>query len=145
MSQVKALIRQLQAQMNETLDKLYDLPDALLDAPVSHRCSMGRGLRGLLVHNLEHERMHLGQVATQRYYLHEMQLATMSRLLAEWYRERANLISLLIGLPDEALDARSDREEWTIRQMVEHVLYYEKVSVDAALAELQERAKAAGA
>ncbi|HZU05670.1 MAG TPA: hypothetical protein VFB73_06830 [Chloroflexota bacterium] len=87
----------------------------LLDAPVSHRCSMGRGLRGLLVHNLEHERMHLGQVATQRYYLHEMQLATMSRLLAEWYRERANLISLLIGLPDEALDARSDREEWTIR------------------------------
>ncbi len=29
--------------------------------------------------------------------------------------------------------------------MVEHVLYYEKVSVDAALAELQERAKAAGA
>ena len=45
----------------------------------------------------------------------------------------AALASALVGLPDEALDMRpddADADEWTIRQTIEHTLYWEKHSTD---------------
>jgi len=91
---------------------------------------MGDGVRGLLVHNIEHERTHMGQVATLRFALKEMQRGHVHRFLAEWLRERVALVSVLIGLPDEALDTTHEEGEWSIRQNVEHVLYWEQDSVD---------------
>ena len=59
-----------------------------------------------------------------------MQRDASARLLAEWLRERAALATALVGLPDEALDMPFEDEEWTIRETVEHTLYWEKNSVD---------------
>lgn len=91
---------------------------------------MGDGVRGLLVHNIEHERMHMGQVANLRFALKEIQRGHVHRFLAEWLRERVALVSVLIGLPDEALDTTHEEGEWSIRQNVEHMLYWEQDSVD---------------
>jgi uncharacterized damage-inducible protein DinB len=126
--------------MNSIVDQLMNLPDEVLDEQLSARCSMGEGMRGLLVHNLEHDRMHTGQVASQLYYLHRLQTSSVNRLLGEWYRERGNLIALLIGMTDETLDAKSEREEWSVRQMLDHVLTYDRDPVEASLVELRERA-----
>ena len=130
MSEAKRLIKELQTSMNETLDKLYELSDEQLDSPCSHGCSMGDGVRGLLVHNIEHERMHLGQLGNIRFELRTMQRQHVDRLLAEWLRERTALAAVLVGLPDEAMDASYKEGEWSIREIVEHVLYWERDSAD---------------
>ena len=130
MSDVGELIRALQDSMNETLDRLSELSDEQLDNECAHGCAMGDGVRGLLVHNIEHERMHMGQVANIRFVLKKMQRGHVHRLLAEWLRERAALVSVLIGLPDEALDVSHGEGEWSIRQNVEHVLYWTQDSID---------------
>ena len=130
MSEVLKLIGELQRSMSETLSRLKDLTDAHLDHACSHGCAMGDGVRGLLVHNIDHERMHLGQVHNIRFELKTMQRDYIARLMAEWLRERAALASALVGLPDEALDMRIGENEWTIRETIEHTLYWERNSVE---------------
>ena len=130
MSKAKVLIKALQSSMNETLDKLYELSDEQLEDSCSHGCAMGDGVRGLLVHNIEHERMHLGQIAHVRFQLKAMQRSHVHRLLAEWLRDRTALAASLIGLPDEAIDARHEEGAWSVEENVEHVLYWERDSAD---------------
>jgi uncharacterized damage-inducible protein DinB len=136
MRESKRLLLALQDAMNKTLEMLDGLEEQHLDQPCSHGCAMGNGVRGLLVHNIEHERAHAGQVASIRFELKAMQDQSVHRLLAEWMRERASLAALLIGLPDEALDAKWREGEWSIREIVEHVLYWEKDSVEHLANEL---------
>jgi hypothetical protein len=40
------------------------------------------------------------------------------------------LVASLIGLDDKDLDARSPDDDWTIREMIEHTLYWERHSID---------------
>lgn len=137
--ETRSLIRALQTAINETLDQLAALTDEQLDAACSHPCGRGPGesnaIRQLLANDIDHERMHAGQVLGLRHDLGVMQSQT-DRLLGEWLRERAALIGALVGLPDEALDRRPKAEEWSIREVVEHTLYWERDSLSAALADL---------
>jgi uncharacterized damage-inducible protein DinB len=128
--QVNQLIDKLQASLAETLDILSRLSDAELDDPSDHPCAMGGTLRDLLTHNIDHERMHVGQVYSARYSLRHMQKSEADRLMAETLRARTDLIAALIGLPDSALDARTPDDRWTIRQMIEHTIYWERHSID---------------
>ena len=130
MTEALELIKTLQQSMHETLEKLEGLTDEHLDHDCSHGCAMGDGVRGLLVHNIDHERMRLGQVHNIRFRLKTMQRDHTARLLAEWLRERAALASALVGLPDEALDMRHEEDEWSIQETIEHTLYWEKNSMD---------------
>ena len=126
MSETKALIRKLQQTMNETLDELYDLPDDLLDVHSEHTCARDGNVRDLVTHMIDHERMHLGSVVNCRAEVFELQQGQMHRLLAEWFRDRAMVAAALIGLPDEALDKRPTPGEWTIREIVDHLIYWER-------------------
>jgi len=132
--EVTRLMERLQAQMDATLTMCRDLTPTDLDRSDDHGCAVGGTLGGLLAHNIEHDRMHAGQVATKRWELGVMQGDASQRLLAEWYRERALLISCLIGLPDEALDRRPADGETTIREVVEHVLFWDRDSMEHAAA-----------
>jgi uncharacterized damage-inducible protein DinB len=129
-TQVDQLIAQLQASLKATLAVLPALADADLDAHSDHPCAMGGTVRDLLTHNIDHERMHVGQVYSARYGLKEMQQGQVDRLLAETLRARSDLITSLIGLPDEALEAPLPDEDWTIRQMIEHTIYWERHSIN---------------
>jgi uncharacterized damage-inducible protein DinB len=128
--QVDEMIGLLQASMAQTMKALAVLSDAELDDPSEHPCAMGGSVQDLLSHNIDHERMHVGQIYTARYNQRKMQFSRADRILAETLRARAELIAALIGLPDDALDARMAEDGWTIRQMLEHTIYWERHSID---------------
>lgn len=129
-TEVNKLIATLQASLAETLKVLTALSDAELDDLSAHPCAMGGTVRDLLTHNIDHERMHTGQVYNARYSLRKMQTSAVDRLMAETLRARIDLIAALVGLPDDALDARTPADEWTIREMIEHTLFWERHSID---------------
>jgi hypothetical protein len=132
--QVGELIGRLQAQMNRAVE-VFEGADGTL--PSSHPCAMRADLNALLAHNAEHERMHYGQISDRRYALGLLQKDPRERFLAEWYRERAVLIALLLDLPDDALDRETEPGVTTIRQIVEHVLHWDRDSVEDSARRLQ--------
>ena len=133
-AQVRALIGRLQEQMNRAVEVFTPVAGSESSA---HGCAMGGNLNDLLAHNAEHERMHIGQIADRRYSLGLLQRTPRERYLAEWYRERAALTALLFDLPDEALDKVTDEGTTTIRQIVEHLLFWDKDSVEDTAAAAQ--------
>lgn len=126
-TEVDDLVARLQMQINRAIDVFSRLDG---EEASGHVCAMGGTVNDLLAHNAEHDRMHAGQIADRRYSLGMLQRAPRQRYLAEWYRERAALISLLLDLPDEALDAPIDDGATSIRQIVDHVLYWDRDSVE---------------
>lgn len=128
--QTDKLVEMLIASLNETLGVLSHLSDAELDDPSDHPCAMGGPVRDLLTHNIDHEQMHAGQVYSLRYGMRKMQKGQVDRLMAETIRARANLIAALIGLDDMDLEARAPDDDWTIREVVEHTIYWERHSID---------------
>ncbi len=124
---VSGLIEQLQARMNRAVDVFAAFDGSEISG---HVCAMDGSVNDLLAHNAEHERMHYGQIADRRYALGLLQRTPRERFLAEWYRERAALIALLLDLPDEALDKMTEDGQTTIREIVNHVLYWDQDSVE---------------
>src|SRR5439155_12910553 len=139
--QVNQLMQMLQASLAQTLGTLAVLSEAELDEHSEHACAMGGSVRDLLTHNIDHERMHTGQVFSARYSQRKMQTSAVDRLMAETLKARTELIAALIGLPDDALDARTPDDQWTVREMIEHTLYWERHSIDD-LARTQLRGRA---
>ena len=136
MTETRTLARQLLDSIAETVDRLQALSDADLDRAVSHGCAMDGGLRRLLVHNAEHDRIHAGTVSNARYEGRVMQESDLPRLLRDWLRERVELAGQLLASDDAVLDLTVAGDDWTVRQHVEHVLHWERDSIDSALAEL---------
>lgn len=139
--QVQAYIRQLHTRMDRAVEVFSS---ATGEEPSEHVCAMNGNLNDLLAHNAEHEKMHLGQISDRRYAMGHIQRTPRQRFLAEWYRERAHLISLLLDLPDDALDVVTEDGFTTIRQIVEHVLYWDMDSVEHAAAQLSSQPQAMG-
>src|SRR5947209_16590697 len=102
--EVQALIERLVRSMVETVATLARLAEGDLDQISGHACAMGGSVRKLLVHNLAHDRMHLGQIHEKRWALDRMQEGDRARLLAEMIQARAEIVAALVDLPDEALD-----------------------------------------
>jgi uncharacterized damage-inducible protein DinB len=138
---VKALIKRLQESFNETLAALYDLPQEQLQQPSRHGCARGGTARDLLVHNIFHEKQHTGQVWSVR---DQLQLLPgwgnqdLPALLGEYYTSRAQLVAALFGLRDDQLDAKPGDGGWTVRETVEHVLHWDRNSIDTLQAELRQ-------
>ena len=138
-TKVNEFVDMLLSSLVETLGVLSHLSDSELDELSEHPCAMGGTARDLLNHNVDHEQMHTGQVYSLRYGLRKMQKGQVDRLMAETLRARANLIASLIGLDDKDLEARTPDDDWTIRQMIEHTLYWERHSIDDLAAKLGRR------
>jgi uncharacterized damage-inducible protein DinB len=139
-TEVKGLIRRLQESFNQTLDALCDLPQEDLQKSCAHGCAHGGTARDLLVHNISHEKQHTGQVWSLRDQLRIYQGwggRDLPTLLASYYTARAHFIAALFGLTDEQLDLRPKEGAWTIRETIDHVLYWERNSIDTLHAESQ--------
>lgn len=128
--QTDQLVQMLLSSLNETLGVLSHLSDAEVDDLSEHPCAMGGTVRDLLTHNIDHEQMHAGQIYSLRYSMKKMQKGQVDRLMAETVRARANLIVALIGLDDMDIDTRTPNDDWTIREIVEHTIYWERHSID---------------
>src|SRR6266511_3915660 len=97
---VRQTIRDLTESTLITLDALVELADAELLEPSSHVCAQGKDVWTLITNDIDHEKIHVGQILEGRYEARITQ-SQMQRLVAEWLMERARLIGSLVGLSDE--------------------------------------------
>ncbi len=136
-TEIRGLIGRLEASLGQTVELVEQLPESYVDAACGHACARGGTVWDLLTHNIEHERMHAGQIAGVRDSLRKLQQDRRSRLLAELYVERARLIASLFGLDDEDLERVPKEGEWSLREVVDHVLYWERDSMATLSAEFE--------
>lgn len=121
-------IRELFEQSFATMEALLDLTDEELEAASSHVCAQGKDTWALITNDIDHEKIHTGQVVEARYESRITQ-SPVERLVAEWLEERARFIGSLVGLSDEAFNAETAPGQWTYRAVAKHVLVVEQDSL----------------
>jgi hypothetical protein len=131
---VRGAIRELLEQTMVTIDALLTTPDGELVMPSSHACAQGKDLWTLITNDIDHEKIHTGQVLEGRYES-RMTASPMERLVAEWLAERARFIGSLIGLTDEQFNGETAPGQWTYRAVAKHVLVLEQDSLKAVAAD----------
>ena len=118
---VREAIRELMTQTLATMEALLDASEGELAMPSSHACAQGKDLWTLLTNDIDHEKIHVGQILEGRYEA-RITASPAHRLLAEWLEERARLIGSLIGLTDAQFNSETKPGEWTYRVVAKHVL-----------------------
>ena len=125
---VREAIRELMSQTLVTMDTLIEASDRELTMGSSHACAQGKDLWTLITNDIDHEKIHTGQILEARYES-RITASRMQRLLAEWLEARAGLIGSLIGLTDEQFNRETAPGQWTYRVVGKHVLALEQDSL----------------
>ena len=131
---VRGAVRELFEQTIVTMDALLDASDGELAMPSSHACAQGKDLWTLITNDIDHEKIHTGQVLEGRYES-RITASPMERLVAEWLAERARFIGSLIGLTDYQFNAETAPGQWTYRAVAKHVLVVEQDSLKTVAAD----------
>ena len=125
---VQGTVRELTESTLATLETLVGLADRELEEPSSHVCAQGKDVWTLITNDIDHEKIHVGQILEARYEARITQ-SQMHRLIAEWLMERARLIGSLVGLTDEQLNQETAPGGWTYRAVAKHTLLVEQDSL----------------
>ena len=131
---VREAIRELMAQTMVTMETLLDAADRELAMPSSHPCAQGKDVWTLITNDIDHEKIHVGQILEGRYES-RITASPMQRLLAEWLEERARLIGSLIGLTDAQFNSETAPGQWTYRVVAKHVVGLEQDSLKTIAAD----------
>ena len=131
---VRGAIRELLEQTMVTMDALLDASDRELPMPSSHACAQGKDVWTLITNDIDHEKIHTGQVLEGRYES-KITASPMERLIAEWLVERSHFISSLVGLTDEQFNSETAPGQWTYRVVAKHVLTLEQDSLKTIAAD----------
>ena len=135
---VRGAIRELMEQTMMTMDALLE-SDSDLSNSSSHACAQGKDVWTLITNDIDHEKIHTGQVLEARYEA-RITASPMERLLAEWLAERARFIGSLVGLTDEQFNRETAPGQWTYRAIAKHVLVLEQDSLRTIAADRAARA-----
>ena len=125
---VRGAIRELLEQTMTTIDALLAATDRELPMSSSHTCAQGKDVWTLLTNDIDHEKIHTGQVLEGRYES-RITASPMERLVAEWLTERARFVGSLVGLTDEQFNSETAPGQWTYRAVAKHVLTLEQHSL----------------
>jgi hypothetical protein len=125
---VREAVRELMVQATATIDALLEASDRELGMPSSHACAQGKDAWTLITNDVDHEKIHTGQILEGRYEA-RITASPMQRLAAEWLAERARFIGSLIGLTDEQFNRETAPGQWTYRVVAKHVLTLEQDSL----------------
>src|SRR5215468_4959886 len=125
---VREAIRELLEQTIATMESLLDASDRELPLSSSHACAQGRDLWTLITNDIDHEKIHTGQVLEGRYES-RITASPMERLIAEWLAERARFVGSLVGLTDEQFNGQTAPGQWTYRAVAKHLLMLERDSL----------------
>ncbi len=136
---VQGAVRELLEQTMATMDALLAASDRELPMPSSHACAQGKDLWTLLTNDIDHEKIHTGQVLEGRYES-RITASPMQRLIAQWLAERARFIGSLVGLTDEQFNSETAPGQWTYRVVAGHVLRLEQDSLKTLAADQAARA-----
>jgi hypothetical protein len=131
---VRGAIRELLEETMTTIDALLATPEGELAMPSSHACAQGKDLWTLITNDIDHEKIHTGQVLEGRYES-RITASPRDRLIAEWLAERARVVGSLIGLTDEQFNAETAPGQWTYRVVAKHVLSLEQDSLKTLAAD----------
>jgi hypothetical protein len=137
---VRGTIRELLEQTMATIDALLATPEDELTMPSSHVCAQGKDLWTLITNDIDHEKIHTGQVLEGRYES-RITASPRDRLIAEWLAERTRFIGSLIGLTDEQFNAETAPDQWTYRAVAKHVLALEQDSLKTMTVDRAARAR----
>jgi len=140
---VREAVRELLEQTIATMEALLDASDRELSLSSSHACAQGKDLWTLITNDIDHEKIHTGQVLEGRYES-RITASPMQRLIAEWLAERARFVGSLVGLTDEQFNAETAPGQWTYRVIAKHVLALEQDSVKTLAADRAARAAGEG-
>src|SRR2546422_8716900 len=121
---VRGAIRELIEQTMLTMGALLEASDRELSVPSSHGCAQGKDVWTLITNDIDHEKIHAGQVLEGRYES-RITASPMERLVAEWLVERARFICSLIGLTGEQVNTGTGAGRWTHRAVAKHRLTVE--------------------
>jgi hypothetical protein len=135
---VRGAIRELMEQTMMTMDALLE-SDSDLSNSSSHACAQGKDVWTLITNDIDHEKIHTGQVLEARYEA-RITASPVTRLLAEWLAERARFIGSLVGLTDEQFNRETAPGQWTYRAVAKHVLVLEQDSLRTIAADRAARA-----
>ena len=124
-----------------TMDTLLEASDRELAMASSHACAQGKDVWTLITNDIDHAKIHTGQVLEGRYEA-RIPASPMQRLVAEWLAERARFIGSLVGLTDEQFNRETAPGQWTYRVVAKHVLTLEQDSLTTIAAD--QAARAAG-
>src|SRR5678815_498238 len=138
---VRGAVRELLEQTMATMDALLAASDRELPMASSHACAQGKDVWALITNDIDHEKIHTGQVLEGRYES-KLTASPMQRLLAEWLAERARFIGSLIGLTDEQFNRETAPNQWTYRVVAKHVLTLEQDSLKTIASDQAARAVA---
>jgi hypothetical protein len=141
---VRGTVRELLDQTIATMGALLEASDRELALPSSHACAQGKDLWTLITNDIDHEKIHTGQVLEGRYES-RITASPMERLIAEWLAERARFIGSLVGLSDEQFNAETAPGQWTYRVVAKHVLAVEQDSLKTLATDRAARASGRGA
>ena len=125
---VRGAVRELLEQTIATMQALLEASDRELAMPSSHACAQGKDLWTLITNDIDHEKIHSGQVLEARYES-RLTASPMQRLIAEWLAERARFVGTLIGMTDEQFNSETAPGQWTYRVVAKHVLVLEQDSL----------------
>jgi len=125
---VREAIRELLEQTMVTMGALLEASDRELPMRSSHACAQGKNVWTLLTNDIDHEKIHTGQVVEGRYES-RITPSPMDRLVAEWLAERARFIGSLLGLTDEQFNRETAPGQWTYRVIAKHLLMLERDSL----------------
>jgi hypothetical protein len=125
---VRGAIHELLEQTMATMDALLEASDRELAMSSSHACAQGKDVWTLITNDIDHEKIHTGQVLEGRYES-RITASPMQRLVAEWLAERVRFIGSLIGLADEQFNSETAPGQWTYRVVAKHVLTLEQDSL----------------
>jgi Mycothiol maleylpyruvate isomerase N-terminal domain len=109
-----------------------------LTLPSSHACAQGKDLWTLLTNDIDHEKIHTGQILEGRYES-RITASPLQRLMAEWLAERARFVGSLIGLTNEQFNAETAAGQWTYRVVAKHVLMLEQDTLKTISSDRAER------
>ncbi len=136
---VEGAVGELLEQTIVTMQMLLAASDRELALPSSHSCAQGKDLWTLITNDIDHEKIHTGQVLEGRYES-RITASPMERLVGEWLVERARFIASLIGLTDEQFNTETAPGQWTYRVVAKHVLTLEQDSLKTLAADQAVRA-----
>ena len=125
MGTVKELLEQLTASRLKLHKKIGDVTDESMTLPIPNRNNMQ--IRSifyrLIAHEIEHT-IHLSKTLAAL----NIRLSEAKQILQELQESRGKLEGLLITLSDSDLDRKLSKEDWSPREIVNHILEVEENS-----------------
>lgn len=123
-AELDKLLKELEEVRAETFKHISTLSDEDLDL----RNERGRSVRSWLQALSDHDKDHIQHLIRARRAVGSRRGET-HRLLAEVMASRGELMGLIAGLPDEALDKEWQEGEWSIRNIIEHMAQTERIYI----------------